>query len=314
MSWLEVRDICCVGTDGDVLNGVTFSMEQYQKIAVAGETGSGKSTLLRTIAGLVQPERGDVILNGDRVLGPDEKLVPGHPSIAYLSQQFELPKFLRVEQVLSYADTLSTDRSSEIYELCDITHLMARKTDQLSGGEKQRIALARLLTGKPLLLLLDEPYSHLDLDHKTTLKRVIDRIGTELRITCVIVSHDPGDSLPWADRIIVLRDGHLIQEGSPGEIYSRPADVYTGALFGKYNLVSVDGGHLFLRPEQVRISRRAGSIRGSVTGIRFFGSYFEIEISTSLGAFVSRQRNATVSKGEKVFLSWSAGKRLAHIV
>ncbi len=304
MSWLDVRDISCVGTDGDVLDGVTFSMKQNQKVAIAGETGSGKSTLLKTIAGLVQPERGEVILAGQRIEGPNERLVPGHPAIAYLSQQFELPKFLRVEQILSYADTLSATRSSEIYELCDINHLMARKTDQLSGGEKQRIALARLLTAKPSLLLLDEPYSHLDLEHKTTLKGVVDRIGKKLRITCIIVSHDPTDTLPWADRIIVLRDGRVVQEGSPAEVYSQPVDVYTGALFGKYNLIETDGRQQFVRPEQVRVSKRMGRLRGEVTELRFFGNYYEVEVSTPQGMITAWQRNVRVARGEKVFVNW----------
>src|SRR5690606_39637676 len=106
MSWLDVRDISCLGTDGDVLNGVTFSMKQYQKVAVAGETGSGKSTLLKTIAGLVQPESGEVVMGGQRVEGPNEKLVPGHPDIAYLSQHFEDRKSTRLNSShvkISYA-------------------------------------------------------------------------------------------------------------------------------------------------------------------------------------------------------------------
>jgi len=304
MSWLDVRDISCLGTDGDVLNGVTFSMKQYQKVAVAGETGSGKSTLLKTIAGLVQPESGEVVMGGQRVEGPNEKLVPGHPDIAYLSQHFELPKFLRVEQVLSYADALSTARSAEIYELCDINHLMSRKTDQLSGGEKQRIALARLLTGKPSLLLLDEPYSHLDPEHKTTLKHVIERIGKKLRITCMIVSHEPTDTLPWADRIIVLREGRVVQQGTPEEVYSQPVDVYTGALFGKYNLIEVAGQQQFVRPEQVRVSKRAGRLQGEVQAVRFFGSYYEIEVNTTQGVITAWQRNVRVARGEEVFINW----------
>src|SRR6478752_3027013 len=94
-----------------------------------------------------------------------------------------------------------------VFEVCRISHLLKRKTDQLSGGEKQRIALARVLISYPKLLILDEPFSNLDLIHKNVLKSIIDDIGTQLQITCILASHDPLDTLSWADEMLVLRNG-----------------------------------------------------------------------------------------------------------
>jgi ABC-type lipoprotein export system ATPase subunit len=148
MALLTVENIS--RTEGDfVLTGISFTQKKHQKIAIAGETGSGKSTLLKIIAGLQQADTGEVYLGKERVEGAYERLVPGHPRIAYLSQNFELPKFLRVEQVLNYANTLSEEAASTLYNVCQIDHLQKRRTDELSGGEKQRIAIARLLITSP---------------------------------------------------------------------------------------------------------------------------------------------------------------------
>ncbi|HPH47837.1 MAG TPA: ABC transporter ATP-binding protein, partial [Chryseolinea sp.] len=221
-----------------VVKDVSFTQTRYQKIVVAGETGSGKSTLLKMIGGLVQPDAGSILFDNKNVDGPDEKLVAGHSSIAYLSQHFELPKFLRVEQVLRYVNSLSNKEANSIYTICQINHLLQRKTDQLSGGEKQRIAIARLLISKPKLLLLDEPFSNLDMVLKDILKSVIDNIMEKLRITCMLVSHDPADSLSWADEILVMKEGKVIQSGSPEEIYRNPINEYVAGLFGTYNVLT----------------------------------------------------------------------------
>ena len=107
MTFLRINRITIKGEDNFILNDISFTQKKLQKIAIVGETGSGKSTLLKTIAGLIQQDSGDILLQNEKVKGPIEKLVPGHPSIAYLSQYFELPKFLRVDQILSYANKLS---------------------------------------------------------------------------------------------------------------------------------------------------------------------------------------------------------------
>jgi len=230
-SLLTVTKIGTTTEFGTVLNNVSFEVQLHENVVIAGETGSGKSTLLRIIAGLEQPDTGTVLLNNEPVRGPADNLVPGHPHIAYLSQHFELPKFLRVEQVLKflrveqvlqYASAVSNTNKNRIISVCKIKHLLTRKTDQLSGGEKQRIAIARLLLSHPQVLLLDEPYSHLDTGLKATLKEVVAQIGSKLGVTCVLVSHHPEDTLPWAQRIVVLKKGKIVQQGSAHEIYQNP--------------------------------------------------------------------------------------------
>lgn len=316
-----------------VLQIDAFTQQKFQKIAIAGESGSGKSTLLKIIAGLVQPDAGEVLYEQKRVLGPYEKLIPGHPRIAYLSQHFELHNSYRVEEVLSYANLLSDEEAATIYDVCRIGHLMKRRTDQVSGGERQRIALARLLITSPGLLLLDEPYSNLDLIHKDILRSVVRDIGERLQISCILVSHDPLDTLSWADEILVMKDGRVIQKGSPERIYGQPVDEYAAGLFGRYNLLSpamaaalvttggargrglretasdeagVDGRRVLVRPGDFAVMRekvQARALPAMVDSVVFLGSYYEIDLSFSGEKITVQTAAADIAKGESVFLS-----------
>lgn len=316
MDFLDVSGISVVEEGNTVLKDISFSLPQHCNMAIAGETGSGKSTLLQTIAGLVQPKYGRVLFEGELVLGPQDVLVPGHEGIAYLSQQYELPQFLRVEQVLRYANTLTDKKAAEIYEICRISHLLSRRTNQLSGGEKQRIALARLLTAAPTLLLLDEPYSNLDTVHKNTLKAVIQDLSESLEITCILISHDPADTLSWADEILVMKAGELIQKGTPAQVYRKPVNEYAAGLFGKYNLLPANLAKLFpelsnpakaqllVRPENVKLSgENSSGPMATVKQIRYFGSFFETELILGDITLTARTLDNAFHPGDKVYLS-----------
>jgi ABC-type sulfate/molybdate transport systems ATPase subunit len=308
MSLLEVRDVSVNATEGKVLSQVSFRQERGEHIVVAGETGSGKSTLLKVIAGLAHADTGDVLFEGSRVVSPLEKLVPGHREIAYLSQQFELPKFLRVEQVLQYANAMGDANAHELYELCQISHLLKRKTDQLSGGERQRIALARLLSGEPKLLLLDEPFSNLDMPHKRTLKAVLDDIVSTLDISFILVSHDPDDTLPWADRILILHSGSIIQLGTATEIYRNPANEYCAGLFGTYvklpaallHTFGATANQKYWRPEDFSVSNTG--VAAVVQGTRYFGSHFDCDVMIDGHSIVVRTVRQLHS-GTEVFIT-----------
>lgn len=323
MNFLSISSINKKGEKDFVLKDVTFNQQKFKKIAIAGETGSGKSTLLKIIAGLVQPDTGEVLFENERVLGPEEKLIPGHPHIAYLSQYFELRNNYRVEEILAMSNKMSDKEAQTIYEVCRISHLLKRRTDQLSGGEKQRIATARLLIASPKLLLLDEPYSNLDMVHKTILKSVIRDIGEKLSITCLMISHDPLDTLSWADEIIVMKDGQIIQQGTPKQIYTEPANEYIAGLFGKFNLISpihlkaftglqgieMNGKNIFVRPESFKIvTKENDRLLGKVNRVDFFGSYYEIEVLLVENIFTVKAIENNVVKGDTIYLTLDTDK------
>jgi ABC-type sugar transport system ATPase subunit len=322
MSFLKVNHISRTQDGAAILKEISFIQSPFQKMAIAGETGSGKSTLLKIIAGLTQPHTGEVRFEDVRVEGPAEKLIPGHPGVAYLSQQFELPKFLTVTQILQYANKLPASVAKNLYEICRITHLLKRKTDQLSGGEQQRIALARLLTGSPKLLLLDEPFSNLDMIHKSLLKTVIRDIGEQLHITCILVSHDPLDTLSWADEIIILKEGKIVQQATPEQIYRQPVNEYAAALFGKYNLLSTSlsarfsalgntsnqGKRLLIRPDQFTMSiHKTRGLKANVQNVFFSGSVYDYELTIEDEVITVRVAGNTIAKGDNVHVYVSPG-------
>jgi iron(III) transport system ATP-binding protein len=291
MSFLQVSGISRLERGVFVVKDISFTQQQFQQIAIAGETGSGKSSLLKLVAGLIESDGGQVFFEGKKIIGPADKLIPGHPGIAYLSQYFELPHFLQVEEVLSYASRLSDAETHALYKICRIGHLLNRRTDQLSGGEKQRIALARELLTAPRLLLLDEPFSNLDPVHKRILKKVLHDIGEQLNITCIQVSHDPQDTLTWADEIIVLKNGRLVQQGTPRQVYLEPVNEYVAGLFGDYNLLPLplaaalgiqipgETARVFVRPENFQLdANSAAGVEGTIRRLRYGGSFYEADI------------------------------------
>lgn len=290
------------------LQELWFAVEEGGRLAIAGETGSGKTTILRLMAGLLQPATGSIRLNGELVEGPSRRLVPGHPNIAYLSQHFEVQKFLRVSQLIEYASRISPMAADRICRICEIDHLMDRTSDQLSGGERQRIALARLLVMAPDLLLLDEPYSNLDSMHRLKMKAVIEKIGDQLGITSVLVSHDATDSLSWAGEIMVLEQGRLVQRGSPETIYRKPVSEYVAALFGKFNLFAIDPAApkdmAMLRPDDLVItSGNDFEFEGAVSRISFHGPYYEVQVDTPHATLSVHTGKPSCSIGEHVRLS-----------
>lgn len=311
-----------------VLNDISFSQHQFQKIAVAGETGSGKSTLLKIIAGLIQPKSGEIYFDGKKVMGPDWQLIPGEKGIAYLSQHFELRHNYRMEELLAYANTFTEEYAERLYKICRIDHFMKRKHDQLSGGESQRIALARLLVTSPRLLILDEPFSNLDLIHKNLLKKIIEEISEELKITIIMTSHEPADLLPWADEIIVMQQGKIIQKGNPQNIYRKPVNEYCAGLFGSYNLIEnaaakaifkVPNNHpdtekAFIRPESISVTQSPWINEGApIVGVHFMGNFYRLQIEFKEAIIIADVRESTFKVGDKVSVSLNFPQLMTQI-
>lgn len=314
MSGLRLSKISKKSGQQHILRSISFEQKAYRRMVVAGETGSGKSTLLKVIAGLAQADSGEVVFNDEVIKGPLETLVPGHAKIAYLSQLFELPKFLRVEQVLAYANLQSEKEASRLFKLCEIQHLLDRKTDELSGGERQRIALARQLLSNPELLLLDEPYSNLDIIHKNSLRQVVDKVLSATGIACILVSHDPLDILPWADHVMIMRKGKIVQSGSAQHIYYEPTDEYVAALMGKYNLVpkallkqlgrqKVKADEV-IRPGSFKLSRRqtVNAVEAYIESVSFCGAYTEVNVDVKKKSITVYTNLTDFKPGEKVFV------------
>jgi ABC-type sulfate/molybdate transport systems ATPase subunit len=223
-----------------------------------------------------------------------------------------------VRDILDKANNLSEEEASIIYKACRVDHLLSRKEEQLSGGEKQRIALARLLVAAPALLLLDEPFSNLDTHHKNILKSVLRELSDTLEITCIIVSHDPLDILSWADEIIVLKDGSIVQRGTPPELYKQPVDEYTASLFGKYSVlapslakafsmvtdIEMNRINSFIRPEAFSIvHNEQEGVKGEVIEVLFMGAYYEVQVLIAGQPVFIHVQKDSIMKGDTIYVS-----------
>ena len=304
--FLSVRGVSKKKGDAFLLQPVSFELDRGEKLAIAGATGSGKTTLLRIIAGLEARESGAVWLQGRKVHGPHEQLMPGHPSIAYLSQHFELRNHYRVGEELDYTNAIGEEAAGRVFRICRIDHLLSRWTHELSGGERQRIALARMLIRAPQLLLLDEPFSNLDSTHRQLMKDVIRDIGESLAITSILVAHDPADILPWADTVLVMRDGQVVQQDSPRVVYEHPESAYTAALFGTINILSKRTQEIFgvqhmVRPECLEITAALpGKGLGKVSAVYYYGAYAEVEINIEGETLLVRAAPNAFTIGDEV--------------
>jgi len=249
---LAVSDLSKYISPDFQLSPITFNQLPDENLALIGVSGSGKSTLLQLIAGWQQPDTGTITLFSERIKGPQEQLVPGHPGLAILEQSSHLPHYYYIRDLFQYANVWETSVARNLFSLCRIEHLMNRKHHEISGGEQQRIALALLLITSPRWLLLDEPFSHLDLTNKKILQQVLAEVSHQLNITCLLCSHNPDDIFGWAHRLLVLENGQLVQVGSPEAVYHTPHNPYVAGLLGDFYPLSPKLAQIFF-PEKIII-------------------------------------------------------------
>lgn len=276
------------------LSSISFQQPAGENLALMGISGSGKTTLLQLIAGWQQPDSGSIWLDNQKVKGPLEQLVPGHPGLAFLQQTSHLPHYYYIRDLFQYATVWESAKAQELLELCRIQHLMNRKHFEISGGEKQRIALALLLVASPKWLLLDEPFSHLDLPNKRILQQILLEASHHLHITTVLCTHDPDEIFGWADRVLVLENGKLIQSGSPHELYEHPQNSYVAGLLGDFFAIprhiathfdsqistSTHCKYWMVRPEHIifQLEPTENTIPCTIRNVFFAGRSYKVEV------------------------------------
>lgn len=283
---LKVSNISFTYETKNVLKNINFEADKGAHISIIGESGCGKSTLLKLIYGILQPNEGSIFWSENQILGPDYNLVPGEKYMKYLSQDFDLMPFLTVEENVSqflsvfYPKELK-ERTLELLEMIEMTEFAKTKVKYLSGGQQQRVALARVLAQKPEILLLDEPFSHIDNSRKNSLRRnLFSYLKTE-NITCIVASHDTNDILSFADEIIVLKDQEIFADGTPENLYNSPKNKYVASLFGDINLIPISllkpyatlGESILVYPSELMISEKRG-LKVTVQKSFFKGSHY----------------------------------------
>jgi len=239
-----------------ILKGASFTAERGSIVALLGASGSGKTTLLRCVAGLEQPEIGEIVIGGKTVLDGARKIAlpPEQRNIGLVFQSYALWPHRTVKENVGYGLKLRgvapadiEKRVQAILERMGLGHLADRFPSQLSGGQQQRVAICRALVYEPRVLLLDEPLSNLDAKLREEARYWIRKLILDLEICAILVTHDQSEALAAADNILLLQDGRIVQQGGPQEIYSNPNSFYSADFLGANNIVnarvrSVDGG------------------------------------------------------------------------
>ncbi len=236
-----------------------ISAREGELVCLLGPSGCGKTTALQMVAGITRPEKGTIILGGRNIT----ELPPWKRNVGLVFQDYALFPHMTVYENIAYGLRTQHEKESKIRrrveELLELVHLPdygGRSPSSLSGGEQQRVALARALAPSPSLLLLDEPLSALDAQLRKRLRREIRSIQKKIGLTTVYVTHDQEEALTMSDRIVLLNNGRVEQEGPPQELYKKPASVFAARFLGSSNLVPQEtGGFLFFRPEETRMSR-----------------------------------------------------------
>ncbi|MEE1945185.1 ABC transporter ATP-binding protein [Pedobacter sp. KR3-3] len=273
------------------VNNISFAINKGEIVAIIGESGSGKSTLLKCMYGLLKPDSGEVVFNGKRVKGPDEQLIPGHAEMKMVTQDFSLNIYAKVYDniaaMLPNTNVAAKEaKTLQMMEHLHISHLKNKKITELSGGEQQRVAIAKALVSDTQVLLLDEPFSQVDSLLKNQLRADIKRLAKEMGITVVLVSHDPTDGLFLADRLLILRQGELLQNDSPEQVYQHPTALYTARILGNAVILNreealqlglkTDKAQIAFYPEWVELKNTWNSRRFEVKEVYYKGFFDEL--------------------------------------
>lgn len=278
---LQVQHIHFSYLDKKNIVNFNFSLEKARHLAIIGESGCGKSTLLKLIYGLYDLDEGHIFWNDIEVLGPKYNLVPGMPFIKYLAQDFDLMPFITVaENVGKYLSNFYPEvkqaRIAELLEIVEMTEFANVKAKLLSGGQMQRVALARVLALEPEILLLDEPFSHIDNFRKNSLRRKLFAYLKQQNITCIVATHDSTDVLSFADEVLIVKDGTIIESGDPKIIYQNLKNKYVASLFGDVNEFLFEGNSHLAYPHQLKVVEQS-DLKVKILNSYFRGSHYLME-------------------------------------
>lgn len=302
---LQVSDISFSYQESLVLKGVSFSLTKGKNLALIGESGCGKSTLLKLIYGLYDLDEGQIFWNDSEVFGPKYHLIPGMPFMKYLAQDFDLMPFITVAEnvgkhLSNFYPEAKKARIAELLEIVEMTDYANVKAKFLSGGQMQRVALARVLALEPEVLLLDEPFSHIDNFRKNSLRRKLFGYLKEQQITCVVATHDSTDVLSFADEVAVIKDGKIIESGIPKFIYDNPRDKYVASLFGDVNEIEINGELKFVYPHQLKVVLNS-DLKVEIVNFYFRGSHYLMEAKYG-NRILFFENDTILEKGEVVCL------------
>ena len=281
---LQIKDMTKKYDNGDGVEHINLDIYEGEIVTFLGPSGCGKTTILRTIGGFLDVTSGDITIDGQSIIG----LPPEKRPTAMVFQSYNLWPHMTIYENLAFGLKLREKKYP----------------NQMSGGQQQRIAIARSLLLKPSLLLLDEPFSALDAKIRQQMREELKKIQSDLGITVVFVTHDQEEAMSLSHRIVVMNKGKFEQIGTPTEIYDKPATRHVASFIGEMNFIDKGDKTIAVRPEDVTVSLDgSGDFTGTVRTIMVLGHYVVVNVQHGenvIKCFVDRDISEKLSVGQSV--------------
>ena len=285
---LEIKNIS-VDFDRPILKNISFKAKQGQIIGLVGKSGAGKSTLLNVISGQLAPKDGALHLNGEALPSASNLLIPGFQEIKLVSQDYNLDPYHTVEEnireaAISLPEKEKVRRVEQLIKLLKLDTIRNVKANETSGGEQQRLSIARAIALNPEVLLLDEPFSNLDAHLRAMLFKYILKLREKENLTIILVSHEGQDVLGLSDAIYFLNKGKLSPRKTPLNAYYQLGHLGNAMLLGIVNQTNIDGEKIRFRPDEYQISSKGNlSLQYDYTvfmGALFLNYFFDPAMGT----------------------------------
>jgi len=275
---LQVKNLTFKYKKQPVLKDISFSVKAGDHFSILGESGSGKSTLLKLLYGTYNLNEGHVFWKDNEILGPKHNLIVGPEYMKYVAQEFDLMPFITVSEnvgafLSNFYPEEKQSRIKELLEVVELTPVANIKVKELSGGQKQRVAIARAIAKQPEVLLLDEPFSHIDNFKKQSLRRSLFKFLKEKNITCIVATHDNDDVLSFSDQMMVLHDAKIMVIGTPQQLYKNPENKLIASFFDEFNEIK---NHGIVYANQLKVVDKS-NLKARVKQSYFKGYYYLIE-------------------------------------
>ncbi|EAK9869652.1 ABC transporter ATP-binding protein [Campylobacter lari] len=308
----------------EVLKGISLSLREGEIVSILGESGCGKSSLLGCIAGFFDINDGSIYIGDKLVASKNVYLAPQERDVGVLFQDYALFPHLNVEEnicfgISSLSKNEQKQRLDEVLEILNLNTLLKRYPNELSGGQAQRVALARTIVARPKIILFDEPFSNLNHTLSVKMRKEIKNILKEHKLSAIFVTHDKDDAFYLSDNIALIKDGKILDYGSAKELFYKPKNIDSACFLGeaffidpntildenfKAYLQSKNG---ILRPNDIQISTSQTPLKASVLECVFYGDFYEISVSLE-GHIFSIYHHKELGKNDEIYLKLSEVK------